>query len=425
MNNLILLFNPPFRNNIFPFHSHKVLKKYRTFLLVNPLDFDRHQELINNLSIEKIIACDFKIETLIRECDTIINCYGPIHNIVYFAEECVHVCGLLRQYYGLSTDNLDRYIDKNLMIKILNEFNIRVPLSRVFDDQYYQTNKENYLDKLENHLSTYPLFIKPINLCGSVATTKVNNRKELNQWAQQKDNHTYLIQEYLEGTLLHCESFIKDGTILYSCVFEYSNPGYFFAQGYPVGSISLPTNDPLAHRVREFSREVLHALGIFENGVAQVEIFLSPNNELIFLEAAARPPGLEGDLLYQKYLNIKINETHFLLQTSSSHCDFSTIQINYYAARYIFPIPESGRIKSPCRKIALNSPYVEQFRVKKGDIVSKSKDLFHVASTMVLWNKDYLQLREDFNNLKEFIAVDIETKSNHQIPSTLELENYK
>ena len=139
MNNLILLFNPPFRNNIFPFHPHKVLKKYRTFLLVNPLDFDSHQQLINNLSIEKIIACDFKVETLIRECDIIINCYGPIHNIVYLAEECVHVCGLLRQYYGLSADNLDRYIDKNLMIKILNEFNIRVPLSKVFDDQYYQT----------------------------------------------------------------------------------------------------------------------------------------------------------------------------------------------------------------------------------------------------------------------------------------------
>lgn len=418
MNNLIILFNPPFRNNLFPFHSHELLKKYRLFILVNPLDFDTHQQFINNPWIEQVIACDFKLETLVRHCDTIINNYGFIHNIVYLAEECVQVSGLLRQHYGLSADNLDRYIDKNLMVKTLNEAEVRVPSSRIFDDQCYQANTETYIEELESRLSPYPLFIKPTNLCGSVATTIVNNRKELNQWAQQKANHTYLIQEYLEGTLFHCESFIRNGHILYSCVFEYSNPGYFFSQGYPVGSISLPTEDPLAHRVREFSNHVLHKLGVFENGVAHVEIFLTSANELVFLEAAARPPGLEGDLLYQKHLDININETHFLLQTSDYHCDFSTVQINYYAARYIFPIPDSGRMKSHCSKMVLNSLYAEQFRIKEGDNVRKSQDLFHVASTMVLWNKDYLKLREDFNNLREFIAVDIEIESinKYQIP---------
>ncbi|WP_133130247.1 ATP-grasp domain-containing protein [Legionella yabuuchiae] len=408
MNNLIILFNPPFRNKVFPFHSHEVLKKFRSFILVNPLDLEAHHQLIKNPEIEQIIACDFKMETLISQCDTIINHYGPVFNIVYLAEECVQVCGLLRKHYGLSVNNLDRYIDKNLMVKTLKEAGLRVPLSRIFDEQYYQVNKENYIEELENQLSHFPLFIKPINLCGSVATTKVNNKKEFEKWVLQKANHTYLIQEYLEGTLFHCESFIKDGNILYSCVFEYSNPGYFFAQGYPIGSISLPTEDPMAQRVKEFAKVVLDNLGIFENGVAHVEIFLTQANELVFLEAAARPPGLEGDLLYQKHLDININETHFLLQAGDYHGDFSTTQIIYYAARYIFPIPDSGRIKKHCSKMELNSQFVERFRIEKDDIVLKSKDLFQVASTMVLWNKDYLKLREDFNKLKEFIAVDIE-----------------
>lgn len=423
MNNLIILFNPPFRNNLFPFHSHEILKKYCSFIFVNPLDFDTHQQFINDPGIEQVIACDFKIETLIVHCDSIIRNYGAIHNVVYLAEECVQVCGLLRQHYGLSISNLDRYIDKNLMIKTLNNAAIRVPSSRIFDKQNYQTSKENYIKELEHHLSSFPLFIKPSNLCGSVATTKINNKGELDQWVQQKGDHTYLIQEYLTGTLFHCESFIKNGDILYSCVFEYSNPGYFFSQGLPVGSISLPANDPLALRVREFSTDVLYNLGLFENGVAHVEVFLSKDNELIFLEAAARPPGLEGELLYQKHLDININETHFLLQTGDYHCDFSTVQVNYYAARYIFPIPDSGCIKNHCSIMELNSPYFERVRTKKGDKVSKSENLFHVASTMVLWNKDYSKLREDFNNLKEFIAVDIETKSisKHQTPCELEL----
>ncbi len=411
MNTLIILFNPPFRNNVFPFHSHEVLKKFHSFILVNSLDFDTHQQFINNPGIEQIIASDFKIDTLIRQCDIIINKYGSIHNIVYLAEECVQVCGLLRQHYGISAENLDRYIDKNLMVTKLGEVGTRVPSSRVFNEQHYQANNVNYIEELNQQLLPYPLFIKPTNLCGSVATSKVNNIKELSQWAQQKADHTYLIQEYLEGTLYHCESFIKNGEILFSCVFEYSNPGYFFSKGYPVGSISLPTDNPVAKRVRMFSKDILYNLGIFENGVAHLEIFLTPANELVFLEAAARPPGLEGELLYRKYLDIDIHETHFLLQTADYHYDLSTVQINYYAARYIFPIPHSGRVKGYCKKMDLNSMYVEQFRIKKGDNVLKSKDLFQVASTMVLWNKDYFKLREDFNNLKEFIALDIDRKS--------------
>ena len=66
----------------------------------------------------------------------------------------------------------------------------------------------------------------------------------------------------------------------------------------------LEDNHSLNKRISNFTRDVLQELGPIKNGITHVEVYLDRNDELIFLEAAARPPGLVGNLLYKKYLNI-------------------------------------------------------------------------------------------------------------------------
>ena len=51
---------------------------------------------------------------------------------------------------------------------------------------------------------------------------------------------------------------------------------------------------------------------------------------------------------------------------------------------------------------------MENFTFNIGDKVKKSDDFFNVAGTMVLWNKDYAELRKDFLALSDYNPLEIE-----------------
>jgi hypothetical protein len=408
MKNVIILYHPPFRGNIFPIHIIENLQGYRFFILLIDADFQEHKKLTELGCVENVITTRFELENLIEICEDIIKQYGLIDNVAYLDESCVQLAGMLLNRYGISSDNLDRFTNKWLMSQKLKNSEICIPLGILFDHMKYHNNKEEYLLEIENNLNKYPLFIKPSDLSGSRGTCMVSNRNELMRWAEQRTEHTYVIQEYLDGKLFHCESFIRKSKILHFSVFEYSRPGFFFSKGFPVGSISLPPNDLLTKRISRFTESVLENLGIIENGVTHVEVYLDRNDELIFLEAAARPPGLVGNLLYRKHLNISINEIHLLLQLNECNYDLSNLKINNYAARYIFPFPENGKIAKFSDKLKINSLFIENIPLKIGDEVKKSRDLFNVAGTMILWNKNYTELRRDFLMLADYAPFEIQ-----------------
>ena len=228
MQNVVVLSSSHFRSIKFPVDIIQNLKGYKFFILISESDLDNYKNFSTFGCIEKIIPVKFERDSLIKVCESIIEEYGQISNIVYLIEECVQLSGMLRKYYGISQDNLDRFRDKNLMMQKLENKEICVPKGMVFDDVKYQHDKKSYLLKIENYLSKYPLFIKPTNLMGSVDTYIIRNKNELIKWIEKKKDNTYLIQEYIDGRFFHCESFVQNNRILYSSVFEYSKSGFFF-----------------------------------------------------------------------------------------------------------------------------------------------------------------------------------------------------
>ncbi len=408
MKNVILLHRPPFRRVAFPLHLLQALSCYRFFLFVTKDDYSFHKQLATLDYVKELVPTGYTLDKLTHACNHVIEKHGEIFNIVYLTEECVQLAGLLRQHYGLSKENLNRYVDKKIMLQKLITTDIRKPRAISFNETEYLAHSFEYLSTIERTIGPYPFFIKPTQQCGSAHTHLVNNQKELVKWITAKDSQHYLIQEYIEGTLFHCESFIRKREILYSSVFEYSQPGFAFASGLPVGSISLPENNKTRERICEFNELVLEKMGIIDNGIAHLEVFLNQQGELIFLEIAARPPGLVGDLLYQKHLNISIEKAHFLLQLGEYKTSSENHSVANYAARYIFPVSQSGRIVAHTHRKTLHSTFIEDFRVAINDNVKKSKDLFNVAGTMVLWHEDYSTLRKDFLTLSNHTSFIIQ-----------------
>lgn len=334
--------------------------------------------------------------------------YGDIHNIIYLDESSVQLCGKLLKYFDISSDSLDRYSDKLEMSRKLKDSEVKISRGTLFLDNEYINNSINYLQEIEKIIGNYPYFIKPRDLSGSRGVSLINNLEEFISWVEQKDNHSFLIQEYLDGKLFHCECFIKNYEILSSFVFEYSRPGFFFSKGFSVGSISLPLNHPLKKRISSFTKDVLQGLGIIKNGVTHVEVYLNKNDELIFLEAAARPPGLVGNLLYKKYLNISINEIHLLLQLEESQYPLHDFKVDYYSARCIFPFTKTGKIIKFMDKPDVGSALLENFVHNIGDDVKISENFFNAAGTTVLWNKNYDELRKDFLTLSNYNPYQVE-----------------
>lgn len=71
---------------------------------------------------------------------------------------------------------------------------------------------------------------------------------------------------------------------------SFNKPVIALAEGACVGSIPMPSDDPLAVRIIDFCQRALATTDILD-GITHTELFLDRNGELVFLETAARCPG--------------------------------------------------------------------------------------------------------------------------------------
>ena len=67
-----------------------------------------------------------------------------------------------------------------------------------------------------------------------------------------------------------------------------------------------------------------------------------------------------------------------------------------------------GKITKLINKPLINSAFFENFTHNIGDEVKKSDDFFNTAGTIVLWNKNYDELRKDFLTLSNYNPYEIE-----------------
>ncbi|MFI0724593.1 acetyl-CoA carboxylase biotin carboxylase subunit family protein [Streptomyces sp. NPDC021224] len=99
----------------------------------------------------------------------------------------------------------------------------------------------------------------------------------------------YEIEEFVEGGIYHCDSVVRDGRIVFSSVGRYlANPAAYAPGGF-FGTV-LVTEGALPTRIRQLNERVLAALGM-ESGTTHLELFHTPDDELVFCEIAGRPPG--------------------------------------------------------------------------------------------------------------------------------------
>lgn len=144
------------------------------------------------------------------------------------------------------------------------------------------------------HTVGYPLYVKPVKAGSSYGVTKVNTVGELRpaiSLAFEYDNQI-ILEENIEGFEVGCAVLGKDELITGE-VDEIELSGGFFdyTEKYTLktSAIYVPAriDDSLAQKVKETAKTIYRALGC--SGFARVDMFLTPNREIVFNEVNTIP----------------------------------------------------------------------------------------------------------------------------------------
>lgn len=385
--------------------------EYSLFLITNQFGKQKITDKDYEQYIHEIwVTENFNLENLSKIItDTQIK-YPHTLEIVTNAEEAVKVCGNLNIYFKLKSENYDRFINKVLMKELVSKNHILTPKYIVFNKDECKNNQEHYVSSICNKLS-FPIIVKPIDSMSCMNIKKITTKENLGHLCDSLmiSDGLYEIDEYIEGKIYNLDSYIKNGKILFTQVSETSNSCYDFICGKIKGTIALPPNNEKSRLLSEYAITAHNSLGIPEGGVTHLEVILTENGNIFFVEIAHRSPGILIPEMYRKYLNVNTIESHILLQISDSY----KLEIKYgpYTAWIAFPTKNGILTKKHTPNIS--SEHTLEWGKNVGDIMLNASTGRDFAGKLLLWNSDYEQLRKDFYYLSSFNFYDV--KSAHQV----------
>ncbi|MCB5165689.1 NikS protein [Streptomyces bambusae] len=142
-----------------------------------------------------------------------------------------------------------------------------------------------------------PVVVKPRRGAGSIGLRVLRGAAELSEWAAQAEYTApdgepgWLAEAYVEGAMCHIDGVVRGGELasIWPSQYRYVLADYTDRGGRV--DIALDAADPMAHRLIGFGRQVLDALGGPADFAFHIEVFRTPDDDLVLCEAACRAGG--------------------------------------------------------------------------------------------------------------------------------------
>lgn len=147
----------------------------------------------------------------------------------------------------------------------------------------------------------FPMIVKPVAGAGSAKTYRVDSAEELRGTLPALEGTSEVIlEEFVRGDEYTFDTLSSGGEILFHSILRY-RPTMLESRSQewisPQNMVLRDLDTPLFRRARELGERVLRALE-YPGGIAHMEWFHTPEDELVFGEIAARPPGgMTGELM--------------------------------------------------------------------------------------------------------------------------------
>lgn len=228
----------------------------------------------------------------------------------------------IREYFHIydhMKSGVEIFRDKIMMKTTIHNKGLRAPIFTELSQYRYPGDYPELMDKLKGDF-----IIKPNSSVGSRGVYKIFSESDFLSFIKEteNDNCRFEAEEYIRGELYEFDTAVQNGVILYSNVSKYSCPMADLQEGVTLGSIMIERNKEIHQRIYSFGSQCLAALDAFD-GCFHMEIFHNVNDELVFLEVAARSPGLMTVPAYHRWEGVNMYDLELLIQCGLPADDFA------------------------------------------------------------------------------------------------------
>ena len=344
------------------------------------------QEIKDNLQCDLVLYCDD--ESTLDSVSLIVDKY---------------------KVKGLQSSTVNKFRDKIVMKSILGKNNIRVPKYLKLDTNLLFENSKKYYDEIIETVGL-PFVIKPVNGGGSYSTDKINCRDKFNDFIQQiipfikMTGFEFEAEEFINGKMYSCDSVIRNSEIIFSGCTEYFSPYLdIIKNGGNAGHLILKPEQELSKRIVDFSRSVLKALNV-PNCVTHMELFLSDENELVFIEVSARPAGVCIPKAYYYSSGINLFHEHFY-SVSGINNDFILHDFRQVCGCSIYP--KEDKIIKKINTPIVSNPYIIEKLCSLERKINKTKTIGDNVINFYIFNKEDKSFDDDLKIVKAFDFFEI------------------
>ncbi|MDC9588382.1 hypothetical protein PSI23_03390 [Xenorhabdus sp. XENO-10] len=312
-------------------------------------------------------GCKRIISALKQVKDTLAIITDPIqiNYFMAFSELHVELMATIAAYINQDPHIIDvaqSFRDKWIMRKVANEHGLACPQFTLASEiltssEHFQTFTASVEQSARYKGNKVGFIVKPRSFWGSMGVTEYSDCTSLLCALQKLDTpEEYLVEEKIQGKLLHVDTAVLQHKIIYQSIGAYAcsllssnqtEPGHF------MWHTMLP-DSPDSHRLFEFNQQVLQAFNL-EYGFTHTEIFIEENtNNLILCETASRPPGLRlfdlHALAYNKhafdtFIDALISPSSLCASSIGKESSFSTEHSDANCIGMIIFNPPIGKVE--------------------------------------------------------------------------------
>ncbi|GAA0448369.1 hypothetical protein Aca07nite_72790 [Actinoplanes capillaceus] len=249
-----------------------------------------------------------------------------------------------------------------------------------------------------------PFILKPVDAAGSHGVYLIGTAEELAA-ADALIGSGYEYEEFVAGTMYSVNLLSHDSQVIFGGVTEYLVNTLDVRRGKVNADINLADDDPRVERMVAFAATAMAALG-WPDGASHLELFHTSDDELVFLEVGARFKGLAGLAAMQR--NYGIAFVNAALQIEAGLESDAYLEEQVYCFDAVMPL-RSGVVETLHRP-ELNSDVDVTWKVRPGEVVEETDSLFTAGGTLLVSNKDYQVLYDDFYRLADYQPISYRTK---------------
>jgi biotin carboxylase len=292
-----------------------------------------------------------------------LQAHGRPEAVVALQESDFAVAAALREEFfsrGRKPADLHHFLDKHAMLMAAQRIGVPVPRFELVGDGAQLTA---FAGK-----AGWPVIVKSLQGRASTGVRRLDSADDVARLDVAFDSHNPLVaQEYLPHRVYHVDGVhLGDGVLgpwrlnAYENMPDAATTGPLaFMMGEPVGSIEI--DDPVRLAVVEkFLRVLLPGMST-QPWVFHLEVFLTPENECVFLEVGCRPGGGEIPFVWRDVHGIDLMECEFSLQCGETPGVTPFADDEPVGGCLLVPIskPAPCRIAAADSMIAEDGPYAE------------------------------------------------------------------